>query len=72
MNKKDGPIVTFHHLEMIIKFIRQNWIALSIGLFAYSMYLYFTYAGNRICDCESTERSAPAARGTSVNRFYHK
>lgn len=59
-------------MEIVIKFIKQNWIALSIGMLAYGVYIYFAFAGNRICDCETTERTAPGARNTTINRFYHK
>ena len=57
---------------VVLRFIKNNWIALGIGLLAYFLYLYFAFAGNRICDCETTERTGPAARGTAINRFYHK
>lgn len=61
--------------EKIIAFLKQNYIALAIGIFFYLVYLQFTFAGNRICDCESTEKYKPASGARShvgFNRFYHK
>lgn len=61
-------------MEIISKFIKNNIFPIIIGLFFYSGYLYFTYSGNRICDCESTEKYSSSQSGhrSSVNRFYHK
>lgn len=60
-------------MEAIIKFIKGNIIAVIIGLFFYALFLYYTYAGNRMCDCETTEQYNPNQTGnTGVNRFYHK
>lgn len=59
-------------MENILDFIKKNLAALTIGLFCFAAYLYFAYSGNRICDCETTEKySASGSRG-SVNHFYHK
>jgi hypothetical protein len=61
-------------MERIITFIRRNYIALLIGVVFYAVFVHFTYSGNRICDCETTEKYNPGtSRGHStVNRFYHK
>jgi hypothetical protein len=61
-------------MEEIYKFFKKNVIAITMGLAIYFMYLYFAYAGNRICDCETTEKysSSQAAGRGSVNHFYHK
>lgn len=77
MNKDAGKKAIFPHLnnmETIIKFIKQNAIGLGIGAVFYTVFLVFTYSGNRICDCETTENYKPSTygRGTSVSRFYHK
>ncbi|RZJ52821.1 MAG: hypothetical protein EOO44_10600 [Flavobacterium sp.] len=54
-------------------FTTNNWRAIVIGLFCFGTYIYFTIAGNRICDCETTEkyRASGTAR-SSYNHFYHK
>ncbi|KGO80953.1 hypothetical protein IP98_01340 [Flavobacterium cauense R2A-7] len=61
-------------MDTISKLIKSNFIAIAIGLFFYLLFLYFTYSGNRICDCESTEDYNPGRSSghTAVNRFYHK
>ncbi|ESU29706.1 hypothetical protein FLJC2902T_01800 [Flavobacterium limnosediminis JC2902] len=61
-------------MDTIYKLIKSNLIAIVIGLFFYLMFLHFTYSGNRICDCESTENYSPNRTGShvAVNRFYHK
>lgn len=61
-------------MNTIYKLIKNNLIAIALGLFFYLMFLYFTYSGNRICDCESTESYNPNRAGShvAVNRFYHK
>lgn len=54
-------------------FFKRNYIALIIGALFYVVYLKFTYAGNRICDCEKTEKYAPLRTGyRGVRTFYHK
>jgi hypothetical protein len=61
--------------ESITAYLKQNYIAIAIGIFFYFVYLQFTFAGNRICDCETTEKySSATSRGgrIGVNRFYHK
>jgi hypothetical protein len=82
LSRGAGQAAIIHHLnnrvmnkESIVSFIKQNYIAFAIGVFFYLVYLQFTFAGNRICDCETTEKYRPAATaGTrvGVNRFYHK
>lgn len=56
-------------------FIFRNKWALLIATTMFSLYLYITYNGNRICDCQSTEKTQNGSsvyRGGGVNRFYHK
>jgi hypothetical protein len=57
-------------------FIKKNYIALGLGVISYAVYLLFTFTGNRICDCETTEKvksgSSRAIYRGGVNRFYHK
>jgi hypothetical protein len=58
----------------VYDFFKKNVISIAVGLVIYFMYLYLAYAGNRICDCETTEEyssSQSTGRG-SVNHFYHK
>ncbi|MCG2610077.1 hypothetical protein LZZ90_00995 [Flavobacterium sp. SM15] len=61
-------------METVLQFIKQNRVSLILGLLFYGMYLYFTFSGNRICDCETTENYRPTTSGTrgSINHFYHK
>ncbi|SCY47432.1 hypothetical protein [Flavobacterium caeni] len=60
-------------MENAIRFIKQNVWAVLAGLVFYVTFLFFTFSGNRLCDCESTERYNPGQHSrTSVNRFYHK
>lgn len=61
-------------MNRIKDFIKVNYVGLLIGLFFFLLYLQFTFAGNRICDCESTERynESSGSRTGGVNRFYHK
>ncbi|MET3025236.1 hypothetical protein ABXT06_01020 [Flavobacterium sp. UW10123] len=61
-------------MERIFDFIRNNITSLLIGLACFGVYLYFTIAGNRICDCESTEnyKSTSSGSRSSYNHFYHK
>lgn len=61
-------------MENIFKFIRNNKWGLLAGLFFYIVFLKFTFSGNRLCDCETTEKYHAAQPGnrTSINRFYHK
>ncbi|MEW5676839.1 hypothetical protein ABGT15_11035 [Flavobacterium enshiense] len=60
-------------MDQVRQFIRQNKFGLALAVFFYGIFLYYTFSGNRICDCESTENYKPTAssRGT-VTRFYHK
>jgi len=60
-------------MDTVLRFIRQNKWGVLLAVLFYSMYLYFTVSGNRICDCETTENYKPTAssRG-SINHFYHK
>ncbi|MFB9078341.1 hypothetical protein ACFFLS_16460 [Flavobacterium procerum] len=57
-------------------FIAHNRSAFFVGLFCFGIYMYFTLAGNRICDCETTEkyRTTPSARRSTISshHFYHK
>ena len=62
-------------MEDIKALIIKNKFALIIGGLAYIMFLYFSYEGSRICDCQSTQKyqnGSTTDRGSTVNRFYHK
>ncbi|MCC9072154.1 hypothetical protein LNQ49_11235 [Flavobacterium sp. F-65] len=59
-------------MKVIFDFIKNNLAAVVIGLFCFIAYLYFAYSGNRICDCETTEKYSTSGNRSSVNRFYHK
>lgn len=78
MKKRDGQIVLILAMtnslgmKKITDFIYHNAAALAIGFFCFGVYLYFAIAGNRICDCETTETYKSTGSRTSFNRFYHK
>ncbi|WP_428223782.1 hypothetical protein [Flavobacterium sp.] len=58
-----------------IDFIIKNKWALLISVLGYLFFMYFSYEGNRICDCASTQNYSngdTSHRGTHINRFYHK
>lgn len=60
-------------MENVLKFLKENVWLIAIGLAIYASFLIFTYSGNRMCDCETTEKYHPNQGGrSSVNRFYHK
>ena len=59
-------------MREIFDFIKNNLAATAIGLLCFATYLYFAYSGNRICDCESTEKYSTSGSHSSINRFYHK
>lgn len=59
-------------MKNISDFLYNNLTSILIGFFCLGCYLYFAYAGNRICDCETTEKYSSAGSRTSINRFYHK
>lgn len=78
LNKKDGLKAIIHlttiSMNNILNFIKNNVWELLAGLFFYAIFLHFTYSGNRLCDCETTEKynSAQSGNRTTMNRFYHK
>ena len=59
-------------MKRISDLLINNWAPLAIGFFCFGGYIYFAVAGNRICDCESTETYKSTGSRTSYNRFYHK
>ena len=63
-------------MEKILNFFKKNIFGFAIAIPVFIMFLYFTYKGNRICDCKSTqkfENANTSHRGSAgVHRFYHK
>jgi hypothetical protein len=61
-------------INTIKVFIKDNKWPVLMGLFVYGLFLFFTFSGNRICDCVSTEKysSNNNSRHVGVTRFYHK
>ncbi|KRD63097.1 MULTISPECIES: hypothetical protein [unclassified Flavobacterium] len=59
-------------MKRISDFFINNWAPLAIGFFCFGVYIYFALAGNRICDCETTENYKPTGSRSSYNHFYHK
>lgn len=78
LNKKDGKIqiipLIIKTMDEALKFLKNNVFSIVIGLFVYTAYLFFTYSGNRICDCETTEKysSGQTLGQRPINTFYHK
>ncbi|QEE49083.1 hypothetical protein FUA48_05660 [Flavobacterium alkalisoli] len=65
------------NIEKIKYYVKNNYPAFIIGVFFLLLFLQFTFAGNRICDCEKTEKYNSASNRThsragGVNHFYHK
>lgn len=61
-------------MDNVLNFIKKNIFGFAIAIPVLVMFLYFTYKGNRICDCKETEKTksgSTISRG-GVNRFYHK
>lgn len=63
-------------MKKTINFIKNNIFAFTIAIPVFLLFIFFTYKGNRICDCKSTEKfenGSTSTRGNSgVHRFYHK
>lgn len=59
-------------MEKLTHFIRENKLALILGALFYAYFLYSSVAGNRICDCESTQEYRSSNVVTTRNHFYHK
>lgn len=62
-------------MEDIKALIIKNKFALIIVGLVYIMFLYFSYEGSRICDCQTTQKyqnGNTTHHRSSVNRFYHK
>ncbi|AOC94476.1 hypothetical protein BB050_01345 [Flavobacterium anhuiense] len=77
MKKRDGqtvPTQLMNNMKKISDFFANNWAPLVIGFFCFGVYIYFALAGNRICDCETTEnyKSTTSGSRSSYNHFYHK
>ncbi|MFL9837078.1 hypothetical protein ABS768_06170 [Flavobacterium sp. ST-75] len=63
--------------DRIKPFIKNNIAALLIGLAVFALFLKYTFEGNKLCDCQKTEKYNSASGGThsraaGVNHFYHK
>lgn len=59
-------------MDKVSGFVKRNYIAVGISACFFGYYVYVTVAGNRICDCEKTEKYSSATTRTGINRFYHK
>jgi hypothetical protein len=64
-------------MSRVFNYIKENWFLFVIGGMFLSWFVYLTYAGNQVCDCEKTEiyrdgttRSHTARAG--FYRYYHK
>lgn len=54
-------------MKKIISYCLENKFALLVSTLVLGIYLYATFSGNRICDCEKTEKE----RNMGRNRFYN-
>lgn len=54
-------------MKKIIQYSLENKFALIFSTAVICIYLYATFTGNRICDCEKTEKERYSGR----NRFYN-
>jgi hypothetical protein len=62
-------------MDAVLNFIKKNIFGFAIAIPVFVLFIFFTYKGNRICDCKETEKTqsgSSAYRGGGVNRFYHK
>ncbi|AWA28952.1 hypothetical protein HYN48_01990 [Flavobacterium magnum] len=61
-------------MDRIINFLKQNIPAIVISTFFYGLFLYFSYTGNRMCDCQSTEKYRANQNGSRIStyHYYHK
>ena len=63
-------------MENILYYIKRNWILLAFGLSFLLWYVYMSYSGNQLCDCEKTEKyqegSSRTSGGRTLYRYYHK
>lgn len=78
MKDKDGlkaisfPIIIMKNKKMnyllqFFGFLKTNILSVIIGIIVFSTYTYYTYSGDRICNCEKVEKE----RNNRVNRFYN-
>lgn len=56
-----------NHLLQFFGFLKNNILSVIIGIIVFSTYTYYTYSGDRICNCEKVEKE----RNNRVNRFYN-
>lgn len=54
-------------MKEIIKYSLENKFAILVSIIVLSIYFFATFSGNRICDCEKTEKE----RNSGKNRFYN-
>lgn len=56
-----------NHLFNLISFLKNNLLAILVGFMIFTTYTYYTFSGNRICNCEKVQKE----RSTRINRFYN-
>jgi hypothetical protein len=56
-----------NHLLNLIRFFKSNILAVIVGIIMFTTYTYYTFSGDRICNCEKVEKE----RRTRLNRFYN-
>lgn len=63
----------------ILEYLKENWFLLTIGCLFLGWFVYLTYGGNQLCDCEKTETYRDGTTRThrtggthGFYRYYHK
>ena len=63
-------------MEKLIDYSKKYWLLLTFGCFFLGWYVYLTYSGNQLCDCEKTEKyqegNSRTSGGRTFYRYYHK
>jgi hypothetical protein len=61
-------------MKKILEFFLENKFAIIFSILIIGIYLFATLSGNRICDCEKTEkeRNSGRTRFYNSNNYQHK
>lgn len=64
-------------MSVVFNYLKENWFVFLVGGIFLTWFIYLTYEGNQVCDCEKTEtyRDGTTRSHTSrvgFYRFYHK
>jgi hypothetical protein len=63
-------------MQKILLYFKRYWLLITFGFFFLAWYMYLSYTGNQLCDCEKTEKYQEGNSRTSgvrtFYRYYHK